>query len=167
MNLSLTNILSDGLVLSVGLTAVIIGSLRFNPRLWLQDYPPEMKALAAPLTATEKRQQTLVSMLFLAVVATVLYGSITRLHAINGGQPSLVTLFLHTYSVLMIANLFDLLVLDYFVLTLIRPRFAFIPGTEAALNTVNFIRFHFIGFLKGCVYMAVVSIVVSILVTVF
>ena len=167
MQLSLAGIVLDGLLLSAGLAVVILGSLWFNPRLWAQDYPPEVKPRIAPLTPLEKRQQRLVAVAFLAVVAVALGLSIHRLHGENNGAPSLAAVFLNSYGVLMIANLFDLLVIDYLVLMVLHPRFALIPGTEAALASVNLVRFHFVGFLKGCVYTALVSFAVAALVTVF
>ncbi len=152
--------------MSIGLSIVIIGSLRFNPRLWLQDYPPEIKALVEPITPTEKRQQRMVSVLFLAVPIAVLFFSIMRLHAENNGNPSFLTLFLNIYGVLMIFNLFDLLILDYLLLTIIKPRFAIIPGSEGVdEQSLHLYRFHFVGFLKGCIILAVVSVVVASLVT--
>lgn len=165
--LSLVNILAEGLLLSLLLSLVVLASIRFNPRLWLQDAPPQIKALVAPMTPTEKRQQKIVAALVLGLPVLVLWLSITRLHANTVGNPSFITIFLDALGVLMVFNLFDLLVLDYLILTIIQPKFAIIPGTEAVSQLpLHPYRFHFVGFLKGCVGLTLFSGVVALLVTV-
>jgi hypothetical protein len=168
LNLSLANIITDGLVLSFGLAAVILGSLYYNPRLWLQDNPPEIQARVAPMTPTEKRQQRLVGVLFLLVVIGVLFNSINRLHAENNGVPSLLTMFLHIYGILLIANLFDALILDYLLFTVIKPKFVIIPGSEDIYDeSVHSLRFHILNFFKGCIICAVLSGVIAGLIFLF
>jgi hypothetical protein len=167
MTLSLANILAEGLLLSLLLSLVVLGSIRFNPRLWLQDAPPQIKALVAPMTPTEKRQQKLVAAFILGLPVLILWLSITRLHAQSVSNPSFITVFLDAFGVLMVFNLFDLLVLDYLLLTIIKPKFAIIPGTEAVHQQYLYsYRFHFVGFLKGCVGLTLFSGVVALLVTV-
>lgn len=168
MNLSLSQILIDGLLLSIGLSVVIIGSLYFNPRLWLQDYPPAIIARVPPMTALEKRQRLVVALLFVAVGFVVLFNSLNRFHAENNGTPTLLAVFLHTYSVLLVFNLFDMMILDYLLLTIIRPQFAMIPGSERVdEGSLHLYWFHFNNFLKGLVICAVISAVIAVLVTLF
>lgn len=170
MNLSFGSILVEGLFLSLGLSVVILVSLSINPRIWLQDYPPEIKARVAPQTPLEKQQRAIVAVCFLAVAVGVLFVSTMRLHAENGGSPSFLAIFLNSYAVLQVFNLFDVVVLDYLLLTVIRPTFATIPGSEAVIESISLssvLRFHFVGFLQGCIYLAVVSLIVAALISVF
>jgi hypothetical protein len=44
MNEALTRVLIDGAILSAALSVVVLGSLYYNPRLWLHDYPKEIQA---------------------------------------------------------------------------------------------------------------------------
>src|SRR5215217_7039814 len=131
MTLSLGSILAEGLLLSLLLSLIVLVSIRFNPRLWLQDAPPEMQALVAPMTPTEKRQKKIVAAFVLGLPVLILWLSITRLHADSVGSPSVAAVFLDAFGVLMVFNLFDLLILDYLLLMIIKPKFAIIPGTEA------------------------------------
>ncbi len=166
MTLAPGSILLEGLLLSLGLSVIILGSLRYNPRLWLQDYPPEIQARVAPLTAQEKRQRIVVGAAFLAVTMGVMYGSTMRLHRDNGGNPSFWAIFLNTYGVLQVFNVFDAVVLDYILLTVIRPAFAMLPGSEGVDEaSLHLFRFHVVNFLKGCVYLAVISAIVAALVS--
>ncbi|MBC8099272.1 MAG: hypothetical protein H7Y11_07495 [Armatimonadetes bacterium] len=168
MNFSLANIIVDGVILSIGLSIIVLGSMRFNPRLWLRDYPPEVQAVVAPVTPIEKRQQQIVMVLFMAVSAAVLFVSLSSLHAANNGNPAFLALFLNLYGVLIIFNITDAVILDYLILMRMKPRFAVIPGSEAVYEaSFPSLQVQMGDFLKGCVIIGVVSLVVAGLVTVF
>ncbi|MBL8119673.1 MAG: nitroreductase, partial [Anaerolineae bacterium] len=66
--LSLERILIDGTLLCVVLGGLIMASLYYNPRLWLQDYPKPVQAKVPPLNGEEKRQQRLLMIPFLLVM---------------------------------------------------------------------------------------------------
>ena len=55
--LPLTDILIYGLLMSIVTGVLILGSLYINPRIWLQDYPAEIRAKVPPNTPDEKRAQ--------------------------------------------------------------------------------------------------------------
>jgi len=74
----------DGATLSAALTVVILGSLAYNPRLWLQDAPPRVRALAPPLTNAERRNRLAVAALVILAIAGVTLWSATRLIARDG-----------------------------------------------------------------------------------
>src|SRR5262245_12376881 len=128
--ISLPHILIAGLVLCLGMGVLILGSLYINPRLWLQDYPAPMRAKVPPLNAQEKRTQKLITipvlleMLFIPVYATYL------LRVANGGTITFLSAYLNVFFILQLFNLFDAVVLDLIILTLIQPKFAVLPGTE-------------------------------------
>ncbi len=46
----------DGAILSVIASVFLLEVLRFNPRLFLQDYPEDVRKQATPKTEKEKRQ---------------------------------------------------------------------------------------------------------------
>jgi hypothetical protein len=161
--LSLTQILIDGAILCAGMSVLILGSLYYNPRLWLQDYPKEIQAKVPPLTPREKRERLIVAALFLVVAALTLINSIARLEAANGGSVSFLTAYLHVFGVLSIFNLFDAVVLDLIILTGFKPKFAMIPGAEGMEYLYHDWGMHLSNFLKGVVIVAVISIPVALI----
>jgi len=82
--LSWSAIVVDGATLSAALTVVILGSLAYNPRLWLQDAPPRVRALAPPLTDAERRHRLVVAALIFLAIAGVTVWSASRLIARDG-----------------------------------------------------------------------------------
>jgi len=61
----------DGAILSVMASLVLVAALRFNPRLFLQDYPEDIQKQVPPKTDKEKRQSLVVGIPFLILVVAV------------------------------------------------------------------------------------------------
>src|SRR5262245_46492891 len=102
-----SQIIIDGLILSIGLSMIILGGMTLNPRLMAQDYPPEVKAQIPALNASEKKQQAVMGILFWVFALGLLGYSNAQLVA-RSGENAFVPLFVNTYLVFEIANLFDL-----------------------------------------------------------
>lgn len=158
--LSLQQIVIDGLILSIGLSVILLSSMAINPRIMRSDYPPQIKEKLAPLTNPEKRQLLITGVLFYGFVIGIFFYSTRSLIARNGQENLFLLTFLNTYLVFEIGNLFDLLVLDYLILMVMKPRFMFIPGVEG-MEQYNTFKFHFTGFLKGLLIGAVISLIVA------
>jgi len=156
--LILSRVIADGLILSAALGVIILGSLYLNPRLWLNDYPKQMQAKVPPLTAREKWARGILAALFLAVIVGWLYFSTAQLKAANGGTVSFLAAWLNAFLVFNIFNLFDAVVLDLLILTLMKPRFATLPGTEGMEYLYHNWRMHLTNYLKGIVFCAVLSL---------
>jgi hypothetical protein len=153
---ALSLILRDGAVLSLTLGAILIGSLAVNARLWLQDAPKEIRDQAPPLSPRERRQRALVGVLFLTTLLGNLLVSLAGLVARSGGAPSFLAAFVHVYGVLMVFNLFDLLIVDYLLGLIIRPKFLRVfetPGLSYEKVFGGF-GYHFKAFCKGSVMLA-------------
>ena len=149
-------VLIDGLVLSAMFTAFVLGSLLWNYRLWIQDFPPDIRAMLPPKTAREKR---LTAYLAVPMFLIVLGGPMISLLLVERELERAIgflTAWLHAYLVWEVVNLWDLLVIDWIGLSFVDPENPPIPGTEGAAGYRNY-RFHFIGFLKGCVMGIVIA----------
>ena len=153
--LPLAYILQYGLVFSLGFAILILGGLYLNPRLMLASYPAEVQAQQPPLTPAEKRQQIVFGVLVWGYALGGLFYFTAQLAA-RSGEAAFLPLFLGTYLVFEIVNLFDLLVIDYWLLLVLKPKSLFIPGSLALAQEQGF-GFHFKGFLKGSVLGAVIS----------
>jgi hypothetical protein len=137
----------------------IFGSLYLNPRVWIQDYPKEMQARVPPLTPAERRARIVAFSLFLAFMIGIPLFSTRQLRAENGGSISFLTAYLNAYLIFSLGNLFDAVVVDALVLSIIKPRFAILPGTEDLYdNWVTDWRMHVRNYLKGVVLGAVFCI---------
>src|SRR5689334_2572866 len=128
-NIVAQHIVIDGLLLSLVLGVIIMASLKYNPRLWLQDYPKEVQAKVPPVSKREKLQQRILTLPVLLLTFGIPYLSVTWVKAAQGGAISFPVAFLTVVGILQLFNLFDAVVLDYLILTVMKPRFALIPGT--------------------------------------
>lgn len=160
--LSLERILIDGLLLSLALGIVIFGSLIYNPRLWLQDYPIELRRQVPPNTKQEKRLQAAMMVPFLLLMLGIPFVSGLQLKAMNGGTLPFLTAYLHVFLITNIFNLFDAAVIDYLVLTVMKPKFMVLPGTES-LNYAEYmtLTLQVKNYFKGIVFCAILSLPIA------
>jgi hypothetical protein len=165
ITLSLERILIDGALLSLGMSIIIFGSLYLNPRLWLQDYPPEIRAVVPPLTPHEKRAQRLLMLPFMLVMLGIPLYSTYLLRVANGGTISFLSAYLNIAAILNIFNLFDALVIDFLILTLMKPKFATLPGTEGMEHLYTNLPLQLRNYLKGIVVVAVLSLPLALIAT--
>jgi hypothetical protein len=161
---SLQHILIWGGLFSVAIGILIMGSLYYNPRLWLQDYPAEIKAKVPPLTREEKRAQYVMIVPFLLLMlGGPLYATLLLREA-NGGTISFLSAYLNVFFILQFFNLFDAVVLDLVILTFMQPTFAVLPGTdpaELARASRNW-GMHLRNYLKGIVIVSVLSLPLAV-----
>ncbi|MBI1279954.1 MAG: hypothetical protein GC179_17640 [Anaerolineaceae bacterium] len=158
----LQRVLIDGLLLSVLLGVLVMSSLKYNARLWLQDYPKEVQAKVPPISKQEKMQQRILMLPFLLLTLGIPYLSVTIAKASFGGVISFPQAYLVVTGVLQVFNLFDAVVLDYLILTVIKPRFALIPGTTWEEYSMADMRFQLRNFVKGIVICAVISLPIAL-----
>jgi hypothetical protein len=156
-------ILIDAAVLCAALGAVIVGSLAYNPRLWLQDAPPRARALAPPLSTSERRIRLLVAGLFVVTLVGVTAWSGQNLMARHGATLTFGTALAHFFGVFFLFNLFDLLVIDWLLLLVVRPAFLSrlsVPGLSYE-ETVGGFSYHLRAFLKGLGFVAAMSLMAA------
>jgi hypothetical protein len=145
-------IVADGALYSAVLGVAVLGSLAWNPRLWLHELPKAVRETLPPLNSTEKRHRALFASVFMAVTFGLPLWLAGRFEAQYGGAAPFADLFIYMFGILMLFNLFDAVVLDLFVITILRPGFVRIPGAEAVDATLRDPRFHLTAFLKGIVF---------------
>lgn len=157
-------IVIDGLLFSLGLGISMLIALYLNPRVMLQDYPESIKSKVPPQTAAEKRQQLVLGLVWLVIIAISLIHFIGQFRAESSNPLSFPVLFLNIYLLFMVFNVFDLVVLDLLILTVWRPKALYIQGMEN-FNFENPVRFHTIAFVKGVGIIAIPSLIVSVIAT--
>ena len=159
--LSIGSILLHGIVFSIGIGIIILGGMYLNPRVMLQDYPKEIQAKLPPLSKVEKRQQAILGGCFYVYMLVVLLYSNSQLVA-RAGRAEFLPIFINTYLIFAIFNLFDLFVLDYLVVMVFRPKALFIPEAQG-MEQYNTFQHHFHGFLIGLVVGLVISVIVTVI----
>jgi hypothetical protein len=161
--LSISRILMDGTLLSLALSIIIIGSLIYNPRIWLQDYPESVRKLVPPLTDAEKRTQHILMIPFLLLFLVGPALSTAALRAEQGGVLPFAVAYLNTFLVLNIFNLFDAVVIDLLILTVGKPRFMILPGTTLAdYGDLYDWGMQLRNYLKGIVIAAVLALPIAL-----
>jgi hypothetical protein len=161
--LSISRVLTDGTLLSLAMGAIIIASLVYNPRIWLQDYPETVRKLVPPLTDAEKRAQRILMVPFLLLFLVGPYLSTASLRAESGGILPFAVAYLNTFLVLNIFNLFDAVVIDLLFLTLMKPRFMILPGTTLAdYGEMYHWGMHLRNYVKGIVIAAVLALPIAL-----
>jgi hypothetical protein len=148
--MTLRSILADGLVACIPFTLVVWASFLAKPRLWLHSLPPDIRAMAPPKSAAERRTTVWMGALVLLCFFGVPSFLTWRLHAsVPGGLPFRDALT-HLWGVWMIVIVWDLVVMDWPYAYLMNPGRPPIPGTRGARGYKDY-GFHFRAFLKASV----------------
>jgi hypothetical protein len=104
--------------------------------------------------------------LFLGSMIGILYYSNAQLKAANGGSITFLTAWLNTFILFNIGNLFDAVVIDWLILTMMKPKFMILPGTTLAEYAMfNDWRLHLGNYVKGVVIGAVFSLPIAFVAT--
>ena len=146
-------------------------TVRHFPWTMAHDYPPDMQqaaALPAP-SPVQKRcaplfAATAFAALFTALAFTLLFAFAiaTTLLAYAKRSASFATVLCHLWLMGMAWNAVDLLLVDWLLIcTLASPLFIF-PNITHCAGRRDF-RFHFVGFVKGCIAMSAISGVLAVL----
>ena len=144
-----------GAILSVVMAVFVFGGLRLNNEMWLDDYPPDVRAAWGPMSARARRLKRWAGLIFMVVMVSLVALQVRQLVQLAGGFNYWgVTLGL--WISLMLFNLVDLVVFDWLILMVLRPSFAMLPGTEGLKGYTDFM-FPFVGFLKGTVGISLAS----------
>ena len=155
-----SRVLTDGAVLSVVASVLIFGSLRANPRIWLQDFPQDIREAVPPKTAAERRQSLVWGIPFLTALLAVPTISTLLFKRQHPSAATYSALFLNAFGVEFLFNTVDLIIIDWLVLCWMTPRSFVIPGTEGLAGYKNY-RHHFRGFVIGTLFSGVLGLLVA------
>lgn len=153
-------IVVDGAILSLLASLILIGALRFNPRLFLQDYPQDIQDHVRPKTEKEKRQSLVVGVPFILLLALVPLLSTLALRRHGGEDISFLALSAHAFGVVFFFNLVDLILLDWLIFCTFTPKFVVIPGTEGMAAYKDY-RYHFRASMIGTLLSVAAGLVIG------
>lgn len=162
--LSAKRIIIDGSMLSGLIGVLIVASMYYNAEIFHDDYPPDIQEKAGPMSRRAKRQRRIVGLaLFLLLFGVPTYSNL-QLKRQNQGTLTFLAAWLNAYTIFVMFNLFDLLVIDYLFVIQLQPDFIVLPGTEGMESYHDFF-FHFVGFLKGLGFALVPSLLIAFFTT--
>ena len=151
--------LVNGVWLSLALVVTMVLSARLAADMWVGDYPPDIREKYGPMSARAARLRPFVAVVFFLIVLAVPLLGLAALRS-GGMQVTFLPALVFGAIALLVFNVFDLLILDWLLFCTIQPRMMVLPGTEGMAGYRDY-RFHFIGFLKGLGFCAVVGLVVA------
>lgn len=162
MNLNGEMILVHGGAMALGASALVLGALAYNPRLFIKHFPERIRAMQRPLSVAEKRAGTVFGVpLFMLLVGAPIISTIAVASG-RGVPQDPVSLWTHAFLVGMVFNVFDWLVIDEVILGLGKPRWA-LPSGVTLEDVMPFDHGrHFADFLKGVVFCAGVALIASV-----
>jgi hypothetical protein len=146
-----------GLIFSIGM--LVIG--RINPKMILNDYPPDIRAKAGPMSEQTRRQASLASIPLLLTLGLVVILALGQLQTF-AGELNFVNTFLFSTVIFQTWNLIDLVLLDWLLLMGLKPRFMILPGTEGMAGYRDY-GFHFRKFLNGIGFTLFLSLFVTVI----
>ncbi len=112
---------------------LVIMMVSMNPRIWgYSDYSDEIKAKVPPQTKREKSLAIILSSVWMILAVGLPILSTYILKDKLGGKISFWTAFLNVSVMMFIADLIDLVILDWLLVSKITPKFVMIPGTVEA-----------------------------------
>jgi hypothetical protein len=139
-----------GAILSGFMGLAFVALAYVNPEIWLPDYPPDIRERFGPMSERAKKQRRLAGVpVFLLLVSMIVFAAFRSARS-AGGESTFLAVFLGVFTVLLVFNVVDLVILDWLIFVTIRPRIVVLPGTEGAEGYGDY-GFHFWAFLKGVV----------------
>ncbi|PDZ69346.1 nitroreductase [Bacillus cereus] len=151
-----------GVIMSIVLSVMILGSLYYNPRLSLTEYPKDIQKVVFPKSIHEKKQTIYFNIAYNAILFGTPFVSTYILH--KHEKLLYIDAYFHNFGILMIFNVVDLFILDWLIFCWITPRFVVIPSTEGMKGYKDY-KFHLRGAIVGTKFLAIVSLFLAGLAT--
>jgi hypothetical protein len=155
-----------GLWISLWLTLTFALLMLVSREMWLNDYPPDIRARFGPMSARANRLRWLLGVPVLAVALGIVVQATLHLLRTEPAAGRFGPVFLHTFVMLSVFNLIDLLFLDWLLFVKVKPRFVVLPGTEGMAGYDDY-AFHGYAFLKGTAGILVFSLILAGIVPLF
>ncbi len=150
----------EGLIWSVLWIIYVYVIVTKYPWQMLHDYPEDIQRASTIPEPTEEQNKK--AKLFGLLGSLVIFGTLIAfgLMRFYNDRVSFLKVLLYIFIIAMIWNVIDLLVMDWLIICLITPKWVVLQGTEGCKGYKDYF-YHFRGFLIGCVYTAIMSIIIA------
>lgn len=138
----------------------VIISVRIFPFTIAHDYPEEVRNIAniQKPSSKQKLQGLLLGIIGLSIMFGLLI--VFSLTHFNKQNLSFLNIFKYLWLICMTWNVIDLLIIDWLMICTFSVKLFVLPNTENCKGNRDY-RFHFIGFLKGCITMTLTAFIFS------
>uniref|UniRef100_UPI0035B22EF1 hypothetical protein n=1 Tax=Promineifilum sp. TaxID=2664178 RepID=UPI0035B22EF1 len=102
-----------GAILSVLMSALILGTLYLRPMAWAGDAPPDVRAAAGPLSDDDRRFKRVAGVVMLVILVGVFGAALAALARLGGGTVTFLDAAVSTFLIFTVFNLVDLLLIDW------------------------------------------------------
>ncbi len=150
----------EGLIWSVLWIIYVYVIVTKYPWQMLHDYPEDIQKASTLPEPTEEQNRK--AKLFGLLGSLVIFGTLITFGLIQfyDDKVSFLKVLAFIFIIAMIWNVIDLLVMDWLIICLITPKWVVLQGTEGCKGYRDWF-YHFKGFLIGCVYTAIMSIIIA------
>ena len=156
----LHSILAYGISMSAVLTMILLGSIAYNPMLWLRTYPEDVKSKVQPKNNQGKKLALIFQIPFLIIMIGVPIFSTAILKSNMGNEFSFWIGFANFAGISSMFNLVDTVIIDWIIFCKITPKFIIIEGTERMEGYKDY-TMHLKAFIKGLIITIILSFVFS------
>jgi len=130
-----------------------------NVAMLVNEYPPDVRSKFGAMDAATRKQANLASLPLLLILGVIVAFALATLRKQTDALTMFDTLIV-TLTLFQMWNLIDFILLDWFLLMTLRPRFMILPGTEGMAGYRD-LGFHFRKFLNGIVLTLILSGIVT------
>ncbi len=131
-----------------------------SPRIWAYtDYPEEIRNKIPPQTKAERLLSFILAIPWMLFTFTFPIYSVLLLKYNLGNSIPFWAAFANLFTLLLFANIIDLVILDWAIVSKITPKFVIMPGTEKA-DYKSFTK-HYLGHAKSAIIQTILCIVVA------
>ena len=150
-----------GTVLGVVFSLAVLLIGRIEPEMLLHEYPLDIQAKYGPMRGSVRRRANWAGLVLLVALGSVVVLGLSQLRAASGELRFLETLLVSAV-LFEVWNVLDLVLLDWFLLQILRPKFMILQGTEGMAGYDDY-KYHVRKFLNGIVLTAVLALVVTVI----
>lgn len=154
-------IIVAAVVMGLLFVAIVLVSLAYHPRLWIQDFPAPIQEEMEPLSRGERIGRVILAILLLIVVVGIPVASTLNIKS-SRGNITILEGFLHIWLLFMVINLIDLVIVDWTIGVWWQPDFLSTPEINPLLHH-NTYRFHFVEHLKGTVMLTLLALLLGVI----
>ena len=140
----------ESIIWSIIWVIMVSISVRIFPFTIEHDYPKDVREIANIQKPSKKHKKLGIIIFGLLIVFAIL--------EYRGQELSFRKIFIHLWIICMTWNIVDLVIIDWLFICLLSFKYFVLPKTENYNGNKNY-KFHFIGFLKGCVMMSIVALI--------
>ena len=159
-NKMIANALICGMIWSVLWILYVYMLLKCFPWEMVHEYPEDIRektTLQEP-TELQKKQTKLYG--GMASIALFLILALFPVIYYRSTPEAFLQVLLYTWIIAFTWNVMDLFIMDWLLVCTITPDWLVLPGTKGCKGYKDY-RFHFIGFLQGCIYISLTALIMA------